>query len=104
MSANRRHPWVEGSHRGQAWTEAEVGVLRDLWPDHRTMWIAALLSRTRGEVSKKARALQLPAHDHEGRPYQQALAAPSQTLREEIALARAEWGTAPAYRPGGRDV
>ena len=98
MSANHRHPWVEGRRPpGTAWTEAEVGVLRDLHTSHTARQIATLLGRgrTRQAVLRKLRHLRLT-----GRPYHEE---PSATLREEIALARAEWATAPQYRPT-RDV
>ena len=86
--------------RGRPWTEAEIGALRDLYPDHRTRHVAVLLGRPERAVADKAGRLGL----HKLAPHPERLEAPSATLAEEIARARAEWATAPAYRPGGRDV
>ncbi len=96
MSANHRHPWVEGSHRGKAWTAAEVGVLQDLHDSHTAREIGVLLGRTKQSVAGKLATLNLKGNT----PRE----APSATLAEEIALAKREWSTAPQYRPERRDV
>ena len=82
------------------WSADEVRALRDLYATHTAQQIGMLLGRSKSSVEHKIQALNLsPKGAHKGAHAE----APSATLREENAAARAEWATAPLYRPGSRD-